>query len=126
MRRLIAAGILLLIIITVCIAGNLTVSNICSNAAVLAEDGEKACTSKDWETAQGQAKQLSDYLSSRRWIMSLFVDHGDIEMLSSKASTLCVLAEEHDAAAFRERIREIFHLLETVTGEQRFNADVFV
>lgn len=126
MRRLIAAGVLLLAIIAVCIAGNLAVSRVCINAAEIADAGEQACVSQDWESALAHSQRLSDYWEKHIRLMSFFVDHGDIEELSSKTGSLAVLAEEQDSAAFREKIREILHLLETVSGEQQMNADAFL
>lgn len=126
MKRLIAVAVLLLIIIVICIMGKITVTNVCRHATYLATQSEAACKQQDWETADAKSSALSDYLGDKRFILSVFVNHGDVEMLCSKAHALSVLAEEHDSGAFRANIRELLHLLETVSGEQRFDADTFV
>lgn len=126
MRRLLAAGILLAIIVVACIWGNVTVSDVCGKAADIAKDAEKECVSGDFGSAIASCERLSEYWKKHKRMVSFFVNHGDVEELSSRIKSLYVLAEEKDSAVFREKIREILHLLEKISGEQRFSPDIFI
>lgn len=126
MKRLIAAAALLVIITIICITGNITVSRVCRDVSELAKEGEQACTEQDWGKALTQSQRLSAYWESRKRLMSFFVNHGDIEEISLRTKALTALAQEQDPSAFREKTQEILHLLETVSGEQRFSVDAFI
>lgn len=72
MKRLIAAGCCLLIIVTFCLIGNGVVHNICNNIS------EKATLCESQPTEKNAA-ELKDYFFEKRGLMTVFINHDTVQ-----------------------------------------------
>ena len=86
MKRLIAAGVLLLFVISAYIFGFLYIDNVCTNANAYL----KKCVSvyKSDQNATNEAEKLEKYWSKKEKGLSFFANHADIDEIELAISSL--------------------------------------
>lgn len=109
MRRLIAAVILLIFIISAYFTGFIFISNTCDTA----DDLLKNCISSynEGNNAKTQAKQLEKYWTKKEKLLSIFADHKEIDEIELAISNLTIYSSTTQKELFSEYSKTVKTLL---------------
>ena len=92
MKRLIAAGVLILIIMISCISGNIIIGNNCNYIIKLVEDCENSYN-RDRSATIRLSGKLEKEWQSRETLLSAYSNHGYIEDVKASLAKLVPYAE---------------------------------
>ncbi len=100
MKRLVAAGILLLFVISAYIYGYLYIDTACLEAKKILEECVIAYEGED--NASIKAEKLESYWSKKEKGLSFFANHADIDEIELAISTLKTYSSSKEKAIFYE------------------------
>ena len=126
MKRLIAAALLFVFLVSVCVTGRLAVGTICDNAEELLKQSLKSSNEGNWDEAKKTAERISDYLNERHVLLSAFSNSGEIDELMLCCELLLEAAQKQDQQEFSRHRRTAKHLLYKLKKGQKLNAESFV
>ncbi len=126
MKRLFAAAALLILLVGICIAGKLTVINICEHSETLLKESFEAAEDEDWQNARLAAERLSRYINSKHAALSAFSNKGEIDELMLCCDLLLEASEKQDRQEFSRQRRTAKHLLYMLQKNQRLNEESFI
>lgn len=123
MKRLIAAGMLLAVVIAVCIMGNITTSAVKRNAALMLNNCKKAIAEEKTAEAAEAADELKEYWNSKRIILSFFVNHSRYEDAAAAIEKIHAELESGDIESALTDCGEVYLLLREIELEQQLRID---
>ena len=97
MKRLIAAGILLIFIAVSCTVGQLTITACGNGMTELLDDARSAAEKQDFEKAKEQAYKAEQEYSRQEWLLSFFINHTLVKELGEQLAELPALANSEGA-----------------------------
>lgn len=97
MKRLIAAGLLLVFIAVSCTVGQLTVSRCGNTMKGLLDEARTAALGEDFEAAHQKLKQAEAHYARDEWQLSFFINHSLVEELGEQLAELPSLANKEGA-----------------------------
>lgn len=125
MKRLIAAGILAVLLICGCIFGHFYVSSACDKTKTEIIVCKTAVSNGDYKKAKKQTEKLCENWEKRRNKLIVFVNRGLLDEISETLSGLACLANEDTKNEFEASSNQISFLLNLISNGQRFTANAF-
>ena len=125
MKRLLAAAIMLIVIITLCISSNLYVTHACQDTAKAVQNYYEQIFDAENADKNKLSKELEALWHNKKERLELFVNHGFLDEISICISQLPIYAKTGDknrALIICENIKE---LCEQIEEEQKFAAHSF-
>lgn len=125
MKRLVAAIFLLVTVISLSITANILVSKSVKSFDKRLEKCEKACINEDWTEASLQAKALiKDWQKERKWL-SIFVNRGLLDDITTSAAQLLPYGKAKSTDVYLGECAAFSELLESVRQEQTLSFESF-
>lgn len=112
MKRLIAAGILAVFLLTTYLIGFFSIKNVCDDANSLLKDCINAYNLE--KNAEEKAKNLEDFWSEKEKILSFFANHSEIDEIELAIGTLRVYSRTNENEIFSEycgTVKTLLHQL---------------
>lgn len=116
MKRLIAAAILLVFVVSVYMLGYFYTNNACDDARVILNN----CVEKyiNGNEAKKDAEELKDFWHKKEGILSIFANHEEIDKIELAINSLVVHSDTKDNKMFYEyssTIKTLLHQLEEIS-----------
>lgn len=100
MKRLIAAGILTVVVISVYLTGFFVIDNACDGAKTILNKCINAY--KNEENADEIAENLKSYWGKKEKILSVFANHSEIDDIEMAIDILCIYSKTKEKEIFSE------------------------
>lgn len=100
MKRLIAAGILLSVVIATYLSAMFYIRHVCDETAVLLENCISAYNSQ--KNAEKSAKKLSKYWNKHEQTLSIFANHNSIDDIELAISSIEIYSTTSEKEIFKE------------------------
>ena len=97
MKRLIAAGILLIFIAVSCTVGQLTVTACGNTMTEFLDSARSAAENEDFEKARAQTYKAEQEYARQEWMLSFFINHTLVKELGEQLAELPALADSEGA-----------------------------
>lgn len=112
MKRLIAAGVLIIVISIIHLSGNIYIKNVINETDALL----KKCVEeyKNEQHPEKAAKQLKEYWGDREDYLSVFAHHDDIDKIELAIDSLSVYSKTENSEIFYEysgTVKTLLHQL---------------
>lgn len=121
MKRLIAAGILFVFVISAYVIGYSYIKTTCNKAYEMLDECIEVYSAD--KEAEKIAKKLNDYWGEKEQILSLFTDHDQIDEIEQAISSLLIYSSSKDNVIFYEyssTVKTLLHqMLEDTTPSMR-------
>ena len=119
MKRLIAAGVLTVIIAIIHFSGTIYIKNVIDEANTLLAE----CVTEYSENASPKEKatQLEDYWSKRESYLSIFAHHDNIDEIESAINSLVVYSSTENSEIFYEYSGTVKTLLHQLMEDNSFS-----
>lgn len=117
MKRLIIAGVLFILVITVYISSVIYITNSCDKAYELLDKSISSYNKND--TAKSEAKELRDYWDKKEKLLSVFVNHDRIDDIEKAISLLNVYAKKEKDPLFYEHADTVKILLHQIIEDTK-------
>ncbi len=117
MKRLIIAGVLFILVITVYISSVIYITNSCDKAYELLDKSISVYNKND--TAKSEAKALRDYWDKKEKLLSVFVNHDRIDDIEKAISLLNVYAKKEKDPLFYEHADNVKILLHQIIEDTK-------
>lgn len=112
MKRLIAAGVLIIVISIIHLSGNIYIKNVIKETDVLLQKCIEEY--KNEQHPEKAAKQLKEYWGDREGYLSVFAHHDDIDKIELAIDTLSVYSKTENSEIFYEysgTVKTLLHQL---------------
>lgn len=119
MKRLIIAGVLFILVVTIYIISVFYITDSCNKARTLLNDSVTAYNSND--TAENEAKKLKNYWDKKEKLLSVFVNHTRIDDIEQAVSLLNVYAKNEKDPLFYEYADTIKMLLHQMLEDTKIS-----
>ncbi len=117
MRRLLAAGCLLLCIAAACLCGALSTRAACDRLDDLVAACRAACEAGDLPRAAAAARALEADWDARKESLAVFVNHGVLDEIDAATALLEPYAAAKDAALYRGECKRLQTLLDRLRAD---------
>ncbi|MBE6733364.1 MAG: DUF4363 family protein [Ruminococcaceae bacterium] len=125
MKRIIAAIILCIFVVSVLIVGNIVINNQCDGLKKDINELKSDIFSDKTEEANQKIKNINDLWESRKTVMSIFSNHSPLDNITIALSELTLAIEVNDKNISLVKCGEISALISRITEEQRIHAESF-
>lgn len=122
MRRLIAAGVLLLFVAVCCVAGQIIVTHYGDDMTDSLNSAREAALQEDFEQAAHSVKRAEDEYAKKEWVLSCFIDHNLVEELGEQLAELPSLAAEGSKEEFLSHLDAAKIKILHIIRDNRFSA----
>lgn len=120
MKRLIAAGGLLVFIIVACVVGNSVIDGAYGKLTNDIPKCISAAQSGDKNQAKSMAQNLEEYWQEKEMLLFIFVNHDTVEDISASLSKLSAFTTPDDFAEYIAECTEIITEITHIKEESRF------
>lgn len=121
MKRLIIAGVLFILVVTIYIISVFYITNSCSKAKALLNDSVTAYEDHDTAEAEAEAEKLKNYWDKKEKLLSVFVNHTRIDDIEQAVSLLNVYAKNEKDPLFYEYADTIKMLLHQMLEDTKIS-----
>lgn len=118
MKRLIIAGVLLILVVATYVTSLFYITNSCDKAKSMVEQSTKAYSQN--KTAENEAKSLEDYWNKREPLLSVFVNHDRIDDIETAISLMNVYAKIPNNELFFEYADNVKILIHQIIEDTKF------
>lgn len=118
MKRLIIAGVLLILVVATYLTSLFYITNSCEKAKSMVEQTTKVYTQK--KTAENEAKSLEDYWNKREPLLSVFVNHDRIDDIETAISLMNVYSKIPNNELFFECADNVNVLIHQILEDTKF------
>ena len=122
MKRLIAAGALLLFVAVSCVAGQIIVTHYGDDMTDSLNSAREAILSQNYDEAAKSAKAAEDEYTKKEWVLSCFIDHNLVEELGEQLAELPSLAAEGSKEEFLSHLDAAKIKIVHIIKDNRFSA----
>lgn len=117
MKRLIIAGILLVLVVATYITSLKYITTSCKETKTLLNSAVEVY--KQNQTAEAEAKEMSEFWDKKERILSAFVEHDRIDDIEQAISHLNIYAKEEDNVLFYEYADTVSVLLHQIMEDTK-------
>lgn len=118
MKRLIIAGVLLVLVIATYLTSLFYITSSCDKAKVMVEDSIKAYSQT--KAAEAEAKSLENYWDKKEPLLSVFVNHDRIDDIETAISLMNVYAKMPENELFYEYADNVKVLIHQILEDTKF------
>lgn len=124
MKRLIAAGIILALVLTLSLSGIYSVRGHSKEIRGRIEEIRTDAISE--QETYGKAKAFVSYWEEVRDPLSVFVNHGDLNEIGRAAAQMAAAEQSKSVADLLEAADEILFILDGIEADERFTLFSFI